>query len=50
MSLSLSITGDAKIVKIYNVTRLDMEEIDLSSYDLEVKEDVKELLEIIGHL
>jgi len=48
MSLNLTIKGDAKIVKIYNVTRLDIEGLDLNSYDLEVKEDVKELFEIVN--
>ena len=48
MSLNLSIRGDAKLVKIYNVSRLDIEGIDLDSYDLEVKEDINELFEIVN--
>ena len=44
----ISIGGKAKIAKIYNLARLEMEGVDFDEYDLESKEDVKELFEIVS--
>ncbi len=41
----ISIKGAAKVVKFYNVTRMEIEGLDIEDYDLESKEDVKELFE-----
>ena len=48
MGLNLSIKGTAKIFKIYNISRIDIEGVDIRSYDLEVKEDVVELFNIVN--
>ncbi|WP_281950572.1 hypothetical protein [Nitrosophilus kaiyonis] len=48
MGLNLSINGTAKIFKIYNLSRMEIEGIDFSAYDIEVKEDVIELMEILN--
>lgn len=44
----IKIKGAAKVAKLYNVTRLEMEGVDFSEYDLENAEDVRELFEIIN--
>ncbi len=40
MGFHLSITGEAKIVKIYNVTRLQIEGFDISAYNLAERERI----------
>ncbi|BCD60072.1 MULTISPECIES: hypothetical protein [unclassified Nitratiruptor] len=44
--MNVSVAGKAKIVKIYNISRLEMEGIEWDAFDLESAEDVKELFEI----
>ena len=44
----IKINGSAKVVKIYNVTRLEMEGVDIDAFDLGSKEDVRELFEIVN--
>ncbi len=41
----ISIKGAAKVVRLYNVTRMEVEGLDVEDYDLESKEDVRELFE-----
>lgn len=48
MSQILSIRGEANIIKFYNISRLEIENFDISSYDLESKEDLRELNEIVN--
>jgi len=48
MADPITIKGSAKVVKFYNLTRLEMEGVDFEDYDLESKEDVKELFEIVN--
>lgn len=48
MGFHLSIRGEAKIVKIYNVTRLNIEGIDISTYNLEDREEIIEFFEIVN--
>ncbi|WP_200762419.1 hypothetical protein [Nitrosophilus alvini] len=45
MSLNLSIAGRAKLVKFYNLSRLEIEGLDISQLDLEQKEDIEEFFE-----
>lgn len=45
---TITIKGAAKIVKIYNVTRMEIEGLDIEDVDLESKEDVKELFERVN--
>ncbi|BAF70315.1 hypothetical protein [Nitratiruptor sp. SB155-2] len=44
--MNVSVAGKAKIVKIYNLSRLEMEGMEWDEFDLESAEDVKELFEI----
>jgi hypothetical protein len=44
----IKIKGAAKVAKLYNVTRLEMEGVDFSEYDLESAEDVRELFETVN--
>ncbi len=44
----ISIKGAAKVIKIYNVGRMDIEGLDISEIDLESKEDVRELFELVN--
>ncbi len=46
--MTISIAGKAKVAKIYNLARLEMEGVDFDEFDLESKEDVKELFEIVS--
>ena len=50
MGLNLSITGRAKMVKLYNLSRLEMESLDISRLDLEQKEDIEEFFEKVLEL
>ncbi len=47
---SVAIRGAAKVAKIYNLTRLEIEGIDFSEFDLQNKEDVQELFERVSEL
>ena len=44
----ISIKGNAKIVKIYNLSEL--EELDIESFDLNTKEEIEEVYELISDL
>ena len=44
----ITIKGAAKVIKIYNVSRMEIEGLDISEVDLESKEDVKELFELVN--
>jgi hypothetical protein len=48
MASPITIKGAAKIVKFYNLTRLEIEGIDFDNYDLESKEDIRELFELVN--
>ncbi len=45
---AVSIKGAAKVIRIYNVSRMEIEGLDVSEYDLTSAEDVKELFEIVN--
>jgi len=44
----VNIKGAAKVAKLYNVSRMEMEGIDFSEFDLESQEDVRELFELVN--
>ncbi|BCD67797.1 hypothetical protein [Nitratiruptor sp. YY09-18] len=44
----ISIKGAAKVIKLYNVSRLEMEGVEIDEFDLESAEDVKELFELVN--
>ena len=44
----ITIKGKAKVIKIYNVSRMEIEGLDISEIDLESKEDVRELFELVN--
>ena len=45
---NISIKGAAKVIRIYNISRLEMEGLEIDEYDLESAEDVRELFEIVN--
>ncbi len=44
----IAIKGAAKVVKFYNVSRLEIEGLDIDAIDLESQEDVRELFELVN--
>ncbi|SMC09923.1 hypothetical protein [Nitratiruptor tergarcus] len=44
----ITIRGAAKSIKIYNVSRLEIEGLDVEDFNLDSKEDVKELFEMVN--
>ena len=44
----ITIKGAAKVVKFYNVTRLEIEGLEIDEFDLESREDVRELFETVN--
>ncbi len=48
--MRVTLYGEARIFKIYDLSRLEAEGLDISSYDLESKEDIKELFESVNEL
>ncbi len=45
---TIKIKGAARVAKLYNISRLEMEGVDFSEFDLDNAEDVKELFEIVN--
>ena len=42
------VRGAAKIIKVYNVSRMEIEGLDISEIDLDSREDVRELFELVN--
>ena len=45
---NISIKGAAKVVKFYNISRLEIEGLDIDAVDLESQEDVREFFELVN--
>ncbi len=48
MPADIKVRGATKVIKFYNVTRMEIEGLDFENFDLEQKEDVEELFELIN--
>ncbi|MRJ02469.1 MAG: hypothetical protein GXO19_00920 [Epsilonproteobacteria bacterium] len=44
----IMVKGSAKVVKLYNVSRLEMEGVDWDNYDMGSQEEIRELFELIN--
>ena len=44
----VSVKGAAKVIRVYNVSRMEIEGLDLSEFDLESAEDVRELFDLVN--
>ena len=44
----VSVKGAAKVLRVYNVSRMEIEGLDISEFDLESAEDVRELFELVN--
>ena len=45
---TIDVGGSASVIKLYNVTRLEMEGVDLEDVDLASREDVAQLFELVN--